>query len=70
MHFAYREKICLVKSTYSKFMFILKNIDLKLVISKILSIPFIVITLLLSHINVAFQSISIWLNLSESLSKH
>ena len=51
-------------------MFILKNIDLKLVISKILSIPFIVITLLLSHINVAFQSISIWLNLSESLSKH
>ena len=51
-------------------MFILKNIDFKLVISKILRIPFIVITILLSHINVAFQSISIWLNLSESLSKH
>ena len=60
-----------VESTYSKSKFIyLKNIDLKLIISKILSIVFIVATLLLSHINVAFQSISIRLNLSESFSKH
>ena len=60
-----------VESTYSKSKFIyLKNTNLKLIISKILSIVFIVTTLLLSHINVAFQSISIRLNLSESLSKH
>ena len=39
--------------------------DLKLVISKILSVAFIVATLLLSHINVAFETISVWLNLSE-----
>ena len=45
-------------------------IDLKLVISKILSIVFIVATLLLSHINFAFQSTSVRPNLSESLSKH
>ena len=32
----------------------LKNIDLKLIISKILSIAFIVTTLLLSYINVTF----------------
>ena len=32
----------------------LKNIDLKLIISKILSIAFIVATLLLSYINVTF----------------
>ena len=36
-----------------------KNIDFKLVISKILSIAFIIVTLLLSHINVAFQYISV-----------
>ena len=60
-----------VESTYSKSKFIyLKNTNLKLIISKILNIVFIVTTLLLSHINVAFQSISIRLNLSESLSKH
>ena len=34
-----------------------KYIDLKLIISKIVSITLIVTTLLLSHINVAFQSI-------------
>ena len=45
-------------------------IDLKLVISKILSIVFIVATLLLSHINFSFQFTSIQPNLSESLSKH
>ena len=44
--------------------------DLKLVISKILSIVFIIATLLLNHINVAFQSILIQLNLSDNLSKH
>ena len=44
-----------VESTYSKSKFITKNVDLKFVISKILSIIFIVAILLLSHINVAFQ---------------
>ena len=42
-------------------------IYLKLMISKILNIAFIFATLLLSHINVAFQSTSIQLNLSERL---
>ena len=46
-----------------------KNIDLKLIISKILSITFIVTMLLLNRINVAFQSIFVQLNLSESFSK-
>ena len=45
----------LVESTYSESKFITKNIDLKLLISKILSIIFIIAILLLSHINVAFQ---------------
>jgi len=40
---------------------------LKLMISKILNIALIFATLLLSHINVAFQSTSIQLNLSERL---
>ena len=44
-------------------------IDLKLIISKILSITFIVTMLLLNRINVAFQSIFVQLNLSESFSK-
>ena len=39
-------------------------------LSKILSIVFIIATLLLNHINVAFQSILIQLNLSDNLSKH
>ena len=39
--------------------------DINFVISKILSVAFIVATLLLSHINVAFETISVWLNLSE-----
>ena len=39
--------------------------EFKLVISKILSVAFIVVTCLLSHINVAFETISVWLNLSE-----
>ena len=47
-----------------------KNISLKLVISKILSITFIIATLLSSHIKVAFQFNSIWLNLSENISKY
>ena len=47
----------------------LKNIDLKLIISKILSIAFIVATLLLSYINVTFQSTLVWLNLSKKFSK-
>jgi len=42
----------------------------RFVISKILSIAFILVMLLLSHINIAFQSTSIRLNLSESISKH
>ena len=46
-----------------------KYIDLKLIISKIVSITLIVTTLLLSHINVAFWSILVWLNLSEILYK-
>ena len=45
-------------------------IYLKPIISKILSIVFIIATLLLNHINVAFQSILIRLNLSDNLSKH
>ena len=45
-------------------------IYLKLVIYKILSIAFIIATLLLSHINLAFQSTSVQLNLSKILSKH
>ena len=36
-----------------------KNINLKLVISKILSLAFIIIILLLSYINIAFLSTSI-----------
>ena len=36
-----------------------KNIDIKLVISKILSIIFIITTFLLNRINVAFQSTSV-----------
>ena len=38
---------------------LLKKKDFKLVISKILSITFIIATLLLSHINVAFQFASV-----------
>ena len=45
-------------------------IYIKLIISKILSITFIVTTPLLSHINITFQSTSVQLNLSESLLKH
>ena len=50
-----------VESTYFKYKFIKKYIDLKLVIliSKILSITFIISTILLSHINVAFQTTSV-----------
>ena len=47
-----------------------KYINLKLVISKILNIIFIIATVLLSLINVALQFTLVWLNLSESLSKH
>ena len=47
-----------------------KNINLKLVVSKILNIAFIVTTLLFSHINVTFQFTSVRLSLSKSLSKH
>ena len=52
------------------YIYIYIYIYLKLVISKILNITFIVATLLLNHINVAFQSTLVRLNLSESLSKH
>ena len=45
-------------------------IYLKLVVTKILNIAFIVATLLLSHINIVFQSTLVRINLSESLSKH
>ena len=45
-------------------------IYLKLVISKILRIEFVITILLLSHINIAFQSISVWLNLGKSFFKH
>ena len=47
-----------------------KNINLKLVVSKILNVAFIITILLSSHIKVAFQFTSIWLNLSENISKH
>ena len=46
------------------------RIYLKLIISKLLSIAFVVATLLLSYINVAFQSTLVQLNISFSLSKH
>ena len=74
MHLYIKEKTCLglwVESAYSKskFISIYIYIYLKHVISKILSIKFIVVTLLLSHINVAFQSTLVRLNLSQSLSK-
>ena len=59
-----------VEKTYFKSKFIKKYIDFKFIISKILSIIFIIAIQLLSHINVAFQIILVWLNLSESLSKH
>ena len=42
----------------------------KLVISKILSITFIVTTFLLSCINITFSSTLVYLNLSERLSKY
>ena len=66
-----------VESIYSKskfiniyiYIYICMYINLKLVISKILSIIFIVAIFLLSHINVAFQSTSVWLNLSKSFCK-
>ena len=40
---------------------LLLYINLKLVISKILSIALIIITLLLSHINIAFRFTLVWL---------
>ena len=64
-----------VESIYSKskfikiYIYICMYINLKLVISKILSIIFIVAIFLLSHINVAFQSTSVRLNLSGSFCK-
>ena len=45
-------------------------INLKFIISKIFSIKFIVVMLLLNQINVAFQFTLVYLNLCESLSKH
>ena len=55
MHLHIRKGYVWIESSYSKSKFITKNIDLKYVISKILSIIFIVAILLLSHINVVFQ---------------
>ena len=69
MNLNIRKRYVWIESTYSKYKFIKNNIDLKLAISKILSITFIVDTLLLSHINVAFQSTSVRLNSREILSK-
>ena len=69
MHLNIRKRYIWIESTYSKYKFIKNNIDLKFAISKILSIIFIVDTLLLSHVNVAFQSTSVRLNLREILSK-
>ena len=43
---------------YEAYLFIIYNIY----ISKSLSVVFIVVTLLLSHISVAFQSISVYFN--------
>ena len=68
IHFHIGRRHVQVESTDSKFKYI--YIYIKLVISKILSITVIIAILLLSYINIAFQSISVWLNLSESLSKH
>ena len=59
----------LLKKKKNIYIYIYVYIYLKLIISKILSITFIIITLLLNHINIAFQSTSIQLNLSKSLSK-
>ena len=56
---SYRKKHVQVDCTYSKSKFIIYVcvcVYLKLIISKILSIALIVATLLLSHINIAFQS--------------
>ena len=69
MHLNIRKRYIWIESTYSKYKFIKNNIDLKFAISKIFSIIFIVDTLLLSHINIAFQSTSVRLNLREILSK-
>ena len=52
------------------YIYIYIYINLNLIISKILSIAFIVVALLLNHINITFQSTSIILNLSESLFTH
>ena len=61
-----------VENTYfeSKFMkkmcvYIYIYRDLKLIITKILSIVFIVVTLILSHINIAFRFTSVRLNLNK-----
>ena len=77
VHFRTGKKHVQIENTYSKFKFIIYIyiymyvcMYLKLVISKILSITFTIATLLLSHINIEFQSTSVRLNLSESLSKH
>ena len=58
-----------IENIYSKSKFIIKK-NLKLVISKILSIGFIITILLLSFINVSFRSTLVRLNLSDSLSNH
>ena len=52
------------------YIYIYIYINLKLIMSKTLNIAFIVTTLLLSHIKVAFQSTSVQQFLSESLSKY
>ena len=54
----YREKTCLLYFSLNTNLLKI-YINLKLIISKILSIAFIVATFLLSHINVAFQSTSV-----------
>ena len=50
----YREKHFWVESNYSRSKFIKKYINIKLVISKILSVEIIDATFLLSHINITF----------------
>ena len=66
--YIYREKNVWVESTYSESKFIKKiYINLKFIIFKILSIVFIIATLLLSHIKITFQFTSVQLNFSEKV---
>ena len=70
MHLHNGKRYVWVENTYLNQNILKKKKNLKLVISKILCIAFIVAMFLLNHINVTFQSTSILLNLNENLSKY